>query len=832
MPELLQLATAHPFSSGPTTTMSRPWTGQTRPATGRSQTAASSLREPNYIVAVLEGRGVAREVGIAALEKDTGRVSLVQLADSPTYIKTLHQLHLHSPSLILVPDTFLSVSDVSLASGGKKPSAPSVLVQSVMEEFDVPVEPVMRKYWNETAGLDFVTQLIVDDNERAATIVAASAKYYALSAASALFKHAELKLNLRFAARSLLIRFGQADGTMMIDSETSRNLELVGNVVNRKSPHSLFGLLNHTYTAMGARILRVNLLAPLTVHGSIESRLDAVEELVQNEGRFNDVKNALKLLNKADFDKLICSLATSEACETSTAKTAAARVAQMLNLRNIVKTMPLLSRVLGSCRSQLLGIVAEMVSDERLAKIEMLVSDSLNEEATPAKGGLGALNARVYAVKANYNRLLDVARETYKEDVGDIFALNRDLSEVHNLPLSLVYQDTGFVFALKKTELEGELPKGFLDITVQKGRWLFSSIELKKRNARMKDALDETLILSDKIIQDLTAEIMIDIGALYKASEAVAILDMLWSYAHVSILRPEFTGTLAIKAGRHPILETVHSAGTLVPNDIYCSEAASFQTVQGPKNVGKSTYLRQIGLLTVMAMCGCFVPAEYGSFKLHDALLTRLSNDDDMERSLSTFANEMASCAMILGLATADSLVLMDEVGRGTSPREGMGVAYAIAEELIKAKSYVFFATHFEELAATLSYKPSVVNLHLAVQRARRSASNLDLTFQYRIVDGTSDGIKHYGLELARLADLPDDVVEEGRRIAEGLQDLQERQQQDSRTNKVAIRRRALLRLRAQLTQAFEHSTLPDEELATYLGRLQRDVTQTLKQTL
>lgn len=133
-----------------------------------------------------------------------------------------------------------------------------------MEEFDIPIEPVLRKYWNETAGLDFVNQLIVDDEEGAATLVAASSKYYALSAASALFKHAEAKLNLRFAAGSLLIRYVQVNGTMMIDPETARNLELVGNMSNKKSSHSLFGLLNYTYTAMGARLLRVNILAPLT----------------------------------------------------------------------------------------------------------------------------------------------------------------------------------------------------------------------------------------------------------------------------------------------------------------------------------------------------------------------------------------------------------------------------------------------------------------------------------------------------------------------------------------------------------------------------------------
>jgi len=202
---------------------------------------------------------------------------LLQLADSPTYVKTLHQLHLHSPLLILVPETFLSLADVSLASGGKKPTSTSVLVQCVVDEFNCPIEPVPRKYWDENAGLDFVNQLKAEDVEGAATLLAVSSKYYALSAACALFKHAELKLNTRFAASSLLIRYTQVDGTMMIDPETARNLELVGNMSHKKSTHSLFGLLNHTYTAMGARLLRVNILAPVTVQSSIEARLDAVE---------------------------------------------------------------------------------------------------------------------------------------------------------------------------------------------------------------------------------------------------------------------------------------------------------------------------------------------------------------------------------------------------------------------------------------------------------------------------------------------------------------------------------------------------------------------------
>ncbi|KAK1231370.1 MutS protein msh4 [Marasmius sp. AFHP31] len=732
--------------------------------------------------------------------------------------------------MILVPDTFLSASDRGQARRNQQ-SGQSMLVELVQEEFQgVPVETLPRKYYNEQSGLEFIQQLCVDDEERAGTILAVSDKYYVLSASSALFKYAEIRLNTRFASASLRIRYVPVDGTMMVDPESAKNLELVGNMAFKKSTHSLFGTLNHTYSPMASRLLRVNILSPLTVQTSIDARLDVVEEFVQDQDIFSEVRTGLKALTKLDLDKLISMLVSSEARPSTSAQGASARVSQMLDLRKIIQNLPLLQNALVNSKSQLLRIVHTMLSDERLEKIDNLIRSSLNEDSISAKHGIAATNARVYAVKANYNRLLDVARETYKENVGDIYTLNTTLSETHGLPLTLVYLESGFVFSLKKSDVEDGLPKGFINATLKKAKWQFSTMELKKMNARMKDALDETLILSDKIIRDLVAEILVDIGALYKASEAVALTDMLWSFSHAAIMRnyvrPEFTGTLAIKSGRHPILETVKSAGTVVPNDVYCDDSSSFQIIQGPNMSGKSTYLRQVALLTVMAMCGSFVPAEYASFKIHDALLTRLSNDDDMEKSLSTFASEMATSAMILGLATPKTLVLVDELGRGTSPREGVGISHAIAEGLIEHKCFVFFATHFTELSTTLSRQPSVVNLHLSVQRTRRSEASFGLTFQYKIVDGAPEDNAHYGLELARLADLPSDVLTEAQRVAGQLAELQTRHRGQSESSKIASRRKALLRLRTQLTQAYEHSALPDTDLLAYVARFQTDVTK------
>ncbi|TEB17016.1 P-loop containing nucleoside triphosphate hydrolase protein [Coprinellus micaceus] len=236
---------------------------------------------------------------------------------------------------------------------------------------------------------------------------------------------------------------------------------------------------------------------------------------------------------------------------------------------------------------------------------------------------------------------------------------------------------------------------------------------------------------------------------------------------------------------------------------------------------GKSTYLRQLGLLTVMAMIGCFVPAEYASFKLFDALLTRLSNDDDLERGLSTFANEMTKVTDPHGDESAG----------------GVGISHAIAEALISAKPCVFFATHFEELSMTLSRHPSVVNLHLSVQRTAQTATNFGMVFRYkcvdaiipwdefgltvdRILDGVSEHTFHYGLFGACASSRPPPPTSFKRAAVwpRKLAELQKKQEEESEGSQIALRRKVLLRLK----QVLNHSTLPDEDLLEYLKEVQR----------
>ncbi|KAJ9123957.1 hypothetical protein QFC22_000748 [Naganishia vaughanmartiniae] len=217
---------------------------------------------------------------------------------------------------------------------------------------------------------------------------------------------------------------------------------------------------------------------------------------------------------------------------------------------------------------------------------------------------------------------------------------------------------------------------------------------------------------------------------------------------------------------------------------------------------GKSTYLRQVALLNVMAMSGCFVPAEYASFRLHDALLSRLSNDDSIEKSLSTFAAEMATSSMMLGLATDQSLVLMDELGRGTSPAEGLGICQAIAEEFIRRK----------------------VN-------SRSQVTAYNTQHSYRIVQGAVK-LEHYGLELAKLANLPESVLEKSTEIAYKLEACQQRARAASESQAIAARRKALINLRSQLIVISENSTLDDHELRGYLRHIQQECIEELRKAI
>lgn len=626
-------------------------TAKSRPSTALPTTSrASSSRgqQASWLVAICEGSNFGREVGIAAVNHETGRVIITQTADCQTYVKSILHLSLHSPATILAPDTFF---ERGIQSNSKR-----VIIEHIREEFpDVTVQPFARRYFNEEDGEAFVTQLALDNSERAGLLLTLHDKYYAKQATAAVFKYIEGSMGTVYSSHSLHIKYAPIEGSMMIDTETTRNLEIVASISGQKN-YTLFGLLNSTFTPQ------------------VDARLGAVSTLIQSEETFQSARTALKGVQGIDLDKLIVRLASVNkprhlhadgglGIEAPKVKVAYERLGQLLDLQRIIRNLPTIASAAGSTRNKLLTIIAELVSDPQLSEIERAIDLHLNDAPlTQKKGAIGALanvNSRVCAVKAPEDSLLDVARTSYKENIQDIFDYAQDVQQKHKLPIELQYHQEnggGFSFTLPRAETEDadwSWPVEWVDRVSRKKKWIFSTLQLKKLNGRMRETLEEVLAISINIVGELLQIVLARISALYKASEAIALLDVLWSFAKRSIqgsyVRPEFTGTLAIKAGRHPVLETVQGSTPVIPNDVFANDSSSFQIIQGPNMSGKSTYIRQVALLAVMACCGCFVPAEYASFKFFDSLLSRLSNEDDLERSLSTFSNEMITASMILG---------------------------------------------------------------------------------------------------------------------------------------------------------------------------------------
>lgn len=365
------------------------------------------------------------------------------------------------------------------------------------------------------------------------------------------------------------------------------------------------------------------------------------------------------------------------------------------------------------------------------------------------------------------------------------------------------------------------LPDIFINVYRKKKRIECQTLDLVKLNQKIVDAHDEVINMSDWTIQELIKDVCSEISGLFRVSEAIAMLDMLAAFAHLATfydyIRPELTDTLAIKAGRHPIREKIHSK-KYIPNDAYATQQSRFQIITGCNMSGKSTYIRSLALMTVMAQTGCYVPAEYASFPIVHQLFARVSTADDLEANVSTFAVEMREMAFILHNIERRSMVIVDELGRGTSTTDGLAIAIAIAEALVESKSLVWFVTHFRDLAVVMAERSGVVNLHLA---AEISSDASKMTMLYKIAEGPVTN-QFYGLTLAKLVDLPPDVLDVAQDVSEKLHEIAARRHGNSGAVTIARKRNLILSLREQLYQA-RNGALEGEALRKWLKKLQDD---------
>ncbi|OAC99555.1 hypothetical protein MUCCIDRAFT_42353 [Mucor lusitanicus CBS 277.49] len=735
--------------------LKRPQSGyaSNRPGTGttsyrRPTTAGTNSRPPKRIMAIAEGRGVAAEVGICVFDINSCEIELSQMADSQSFSRTLQSVNLNEPQKILMPP----YAETSALSGSSRASKLSVLLQQHYPH--IPIITLPRKCFNDEKGKQYIVDFCMQEDV-AGLLFGVSTKYFCLAAFAGAFQHVFETEGCSFANHSMKFTYKGAEGNISIDTITAKNLELVHNTAHTHSKqNTLLGILDYTLTPMGKRLLRTNILQPPCSLEITNDRLDTIEELCQNEECIYNIQSSLRQL--VDIDSIISFIINHVVHLKQVIKSIKA-IAQSLP-EHVKNPLSRYRQVQPSCK--LLHTIYNVSLASFTYELEVAINNIINEDIGIEKSSLGIRNQKCYAVKSGVNGLLDVARQTYKETTEDIYELITNYGEAYKLKIKLEYTASrGYSISMPINQLTNgaQLPNVFINVIQKKKTIQFTTLELLQKNNRLNESMTEVFLMSEKTVTQLLEIFRNHINALYKASEAIALLDFLTSLAtynlnSTNLVRPEFSNTLAIKSGRHPILECILLV-PVVPNDTFTSLSSSFQFVTGPNMSGKSTYLKQVALLVIMAQIGSFVPADYASFRLCDQMLSRLANENTFsDIGTSSFMSEMREIAYLLQHVTNDSIVLVDELGRGTSPEDALGISGAVCEDLARTRAFCFFATHLHELTCTMDIYPNVVNLQFKVNVTKTNERDCTVDFQYKIEDGRLATENHYGMSYCIVA--------------------------------------------------------------------------------
>ncbi|MDO5411347.1 MAG: DNA mismatch repair protein MutS [Lachnospiraceae bacterium] len=538
---------------------------------------------------------------------------------------------------------------------------------------------------------------------------------------------------------------------MVLDTSTRRNLELTETLREKNKRGSLLWVLDKTCTAMGARMLRTWMEQPLIDRQEILYRQDAIEEINENQIDREELREYLNPVY--DLERLISRMAS---------KTANPR--DLIAFSNSLKMLPPILNILKNYQCSLLSRLTEEFDplEDICALIERSIVD--DPPLTVREGGI---------IKNGYHELADQYRKASTEGktwLAELEAREKDKTGIKNLRIKY---NKVFGYYLEVTNSFKELvPDYYVRKQTLTNAERYTTDELKHLEEVILGAEDKLCGLEYDLFCEIRDKIASDVARIQKTAKAVAQLDVLVSLALVSsrydYVRPSINikGIIDIKNGRHPVVEKMMQDGQFVANDIYLNNNGKrVSVITGPNMAGKSTYMRQAALLVLMAQIGCFVPASSANISICDRIFTRVGASDDLASGQSTFMVEMTEVANILRNATRNSLLILDEIGRGTSTFDGLSIAWAVIEYISNTKilgAKTLFATHYHELTELEGKLPGVNNYCIAVKE-----NGDDIVFLRKIVKGGAD--KSYGIQVARLAGVPDAVLNRAKEIVEVL---------------------------------------------------------------
>ena len=540
---------------------------------------------------------------------------------------------------------------------------------------------------------------------------------------------------------------------MLLDSATRRNLELTETLRDKQKRGSLLWVLDKTKTAMGGRLLRSMIEQPLIDKEEMELRLDAIEELNRDSVSRDELREYLNPVY--DLERLLSKV---------TYKTANPR--DFIAFRNSLEMLPAIKKVLKSfSKQELSGIENDIDS---LEDVYELIRSSIEEDppVTIREGGM---------IKDGFDETIDMLRSAKRDGkqwLAELEEQDRERTGIKNLRIK--YNKVfGYYFEVTNS-YQHLVPEDYIRKQTLANAERYTTPRLKELEDTILNAEDKLTTLEYDLFCKIRDSIALELERIQRTAKAIAKLDVYSSLSLVAernhYVRPKLNekGIIDIKDGRHPVVEQMITNDLFITNDTYLDNGSHcISVITGPNMAGKSTYMRQTALIVLMAQVGCFVPAKSANIGIVDRIFTRVGASDDLASGQSTFMVEMNEVANILRNATADSLLILDEIGRGTSTFDGLSIAWAVIEHISNRKilgAKTLFATHYHELTELEGKMSNVNNYCIAVKEVGD-----DIVFLRKIIKGGAD--RSYGIQVAKLAGVPDMVIDRAKEIVEQLTD-------------------------------------------------------------
>ena len=693
----------------------------------------------NYICCMFSDSG---DIGLCFCDISTGELYATVISGKESVNILINQLSSYNPREILLGGDIVKIK--SLPSFIKtKLSAGVEMLEDSKFGFALCKKTVDKHFGSEAS--------VIDDKPVAISVIGALLNYLKETQMTGLerISHIELYSESQY---------------MRLDFNTQRNLELTQTMLSKEKRGSLLWVIDKTKTAMGKRLIRSWLEHPLMNISTINNRQSAVEELVNDNMLRMDITE--NLVGIFDIERLMTRIVYGSA-----------NARDLRSLCAAITNLPVLAELLVDCQSSHLKRIIKNM--DLLEDIHELIDKAIVEEPpfSVREGGM---------IKRGYDPELDVVNSDMNNAKTILAQIEAEQREKTGIPKLKVGYNKVFGYYIEVTNsYKSQVPDTYIRKQTLTNCERYITPDLKDVESRILGAKDRSVAMEYAAFDSVRMTVADNLERIQKTAKAIATLDVLTSFANVAAdnryVRPEVdqSSAIIIKDSRHPVVEALLKDAPFVPNDVNLdSKGDRVAIITGPNMAGKSTYMRQIALIVLLAQMGSFVPASYAKIGIVDSIFTRVGASDDLASGQSTFMVEMNEVANIVKNATSRSLLILDEIGRGTSTFDGMSIARAVLEYCADKKKLgakTLFATHYHELTVMEDLLDGVKNYNIAVKKRGD-----DITFLRRIVPGGADD--SYGIEVAKLAGVPNAIINRAKQI---LAELEGGKSEQTHTNPV-----------------------------------------------